>query len=565
MKAVKAKPAHPPRFDVDALRELAGGQVFARGKSYHASGAAQLLAIEPRRVLATVSGTGDYTVALTGRGAAIGGKCSCPAFADSGFCKHMVAVALAANAAIGDEEAGGIGALARIRVYLKAKGTDALTEMVLELAERDPALFRKLDMAAAAKQEGGKALETRLRKALDSATRTGGFVDWREAASWAAGVEDALDTIAGLTADSRAGLALELAERAIDRIESGMNEIDDSSGHCGALLERARDIHLAAARTSRPNPVDLARKLFVREMKDGYDTFHRAAKHYADVLDDEGLAEYRRLAAAAWQKLPPRMAGPKEKYEYSRDYSQLKSILDFFAERDGDIDARIALRTKDLSSSWSYYQLAEFCRSQGRKEEALKWAEDGLWLFEDGRVDERLLFLVADLLSKARRKPDAETHLWRAFEKQPSLEIYQRLRKLGGKATCARAVTCLEARSAKEQTSRWHHPADLLVRILMEERLFDAAWKAVRKHGASMGVKETLAKKSEAAFPREALEVYGERVGQLAEGGGNSAYQEAAQLVARMAQLRSKAEQAAYIAELRARFRRKRNFMKLLD
>ena len=45
---------------------------------------------------------------------------------------------------------------------------------------------------------------------------------------------------------------------------------------------------------------------------------------------------------------------------------------------------------------------------------------------------------------------------------------------------------------------------------------------------------------------------------------GERAYAEAAKLVARMARLREPAVQAAYLAELKARHGRKRNFMKLL-
>ncbi len=560
MKSPKPKSVDQPRFDIDALRKLAGAQAFARGKDYFAGGQVQLLAVELKRVLATVSGTEDYSVELTGRGEAMEGECSCPAFENSGFCKHMVAAALAANEAGGYAEAEGACTLSRIRAYLKAKGVDALVEMLVEMAERDPALFRKLDMAAAATNPDDKALEARLRKGIDAATRTGGFVHYREAASWANGVDEALEVIAGLASDARANIALKLAERAIDRIENALNSIDDSGGHCGALLERARDIHLAAARTSRPCPVELAHDIFAREMQDSYDTFYGAVQRYAEVLGEDGLAEYRRLAAAAWEKLSPRVAHAKEKYEYSRDYSRLTGMLDFFAERDGDTDARIALRTKDLSASWSYYQLAEFCLSHGRKEEALKWAEEGLWIFEDGRADARLLFFAVELLCRDGREADAEAHLWRAFEKQPNLEIYQRL----GKPARERAVTFLEARIAKEQGSRWHYPADLLIQVLMEQKRFDAAWAAVRQHGASLGVKETLAMASETAHPREALAVYDERVSQLANAGNNPAYEAAARLVARMATLRNKAEQAAYAVEIKARFGRKRNFMKLL-
>ena len=46
--------------------------------------------------------------------------------------------------------------------------------------------------------------------------------------------------------------------------------------------------------------------------------------------------------------------------------------------------------------------------------------------------------------------------------------------------------------------------------------------------------------------------------------GGDPAYAEAAKLIARMAALRSAPEQAAYVAALKLRFDRKRNFMKLL-
>ena len=58
-----------------------------------------------------------------------------------------------------------------------------------------------------------------------------------------------------------------------------------------------------------------------------------------------------------------------------------------------------------------------------RDQEALRLAEEGLWLFEDGRPDERLVFFAVDLLSQAGRNTDAEAQLWRAFEKAPSLEL----------------------------------------------------------------------------------------------------------------------------------------------
>jgi len=551
------------RFSIDALRDLAGEAVFARGETYHRGGQVQILAIEPKRVLAQVAGTEDYRTELTGRGRNIGGHCSCPAFRDWGVCKHMVAVALAANALGPEAETEGAGVLSRIRDHLKQKSVDALVEMIVELAERDPALLRRLDVAAAVVHADDGTLRTRLRKAIDAATRTRDYLEYDELQDWASNVDVSLDAIADLASGPRVGLALELAEHAIDRIERAIDSIDDSEGYCSELLYRARDIHLAAAESARPDAVQLARSLFARQMGSNYDTFEDAVRLYADVLGESGLAEYHRLAASAWEKLRPGGVRGNDD-ESSAGYQHLKAILDFFAERAGDVETRIALRAYDLSSAWRYLELAEFCQSQGRMGEALRRAEEGLWVFEDGQPDERLVSFTVKLLSQAGRNEDAEALLWRVFEKVPSLELYKQLRKLGGKTALERIIGILGTRSAGNVRTGWYSPADLLVCILTEEEMLDAAWAAAREHKVSFGAKLALADASKAAHPREALEVYAEQVNQFVSTGGNHAYAEATKLIARMAALQSTAEQAAYVAALKVRHGQKRNFMKLL-
>jgi uncharacterized Zn finger protein len=557
------KKSKSARFDIDTLREFAGEKVFARGEDYYQDGQVQILTIEAGRVLAQVAGSEDYRTELKGRGKTIDGHCSCPAYSDWGFCKHIVAVGLAANAA-GDGEAVGGGAITRIRDHLGTMNADSLADMIVDLAERDPQLFRRLELAAAAAQADDPNLEARLRKAIDGATRTGAYVDYSFAPGWAAGVDEVLNAIETLASGGRAGLALKLAERAFDRIEQAVESIDDSDGHCGALLSRARDIHLAAASEARPEPVQLARDLFAREMNDGYDIFWGAVAHYAEVLGERGLAEYRRLAGVAWQKLP-RRSPSRSSQELSTNCRGLVNILDFFAERDGDVDARIALRAKDLSSPYNYLQLADFCLSQDRKEDALRYATEGLWIFEDGRQDERLVLFATDLLAKAGRREEAEAHLWRAFEKTPSLELYARLSKAGGEAARKRALETLESLSAQRRPGDLRNPAALLIEILTQEKAFDRAWGAVHKFGGSIGLKERLAKATEKTHPGEALRVYEARVEELATSGGNSSYAEAAKLISRMARVRRAPEQAAYLAALKERHGRKRNFVKLLE
>jgi uncharacterized Zn finger protein len=548
------------RFDIAVLKRLAGA-AFVRGEVYHQEGRVEILAIEPRRVLAKVMGTEDYRVNLLGVGETIKGECTCPAFDDSGFCKHMVAAALTANESDHGPEAGGAGAFARIRAHLEDKPNRALVSMIVELAERDPALFRKLEIASAADGADDKTLAKRLNKAIDQATSTRGYVAYAEAGGWATRVDEALDAIDAL--DSRRDpLVLELAERAIDRIESAIESIDDSNGECSVLLERARDIHIRAARGARPDPIALARDLFERETGDGYGTFDGAAELYADVLGEAGLAEYRRLATEAWEQLPPLTGRSREKVE--GDYYSLSEILDRFAERDGDVETRIALRAKDLSSPWKYFELAEFCLKHKGANEALRWAQEGLWAFEDGPSDARLVLFAADLLMKADRRGEAEAVLKRAFERAPDFNVYLSWRNAGGEAVRDQALALINRHAASKTGFSFGHPADLSVKILIYEKQFEAAWAMTRNHRVSRAVRESLSRESEADHPREALEVYAERVDELAAGGGNPAYEEAAALIARMGRLRDGAEQRAYLASLKERFGRRRNFMKLL-
>jgi tetratricopeptide (TPR) repeat protein len=549
------------RFDIETLRELAGDRSFTHGKDYFRDGCVQILSLGSKRVVAEVSGTADYRTVLTGRGEDIDGECSCPAFEDQGFCKHMVATALAVNAAGEGAEGEAGAALSRIREHLKAKPPDQLVDMIVDLAEEHPELFSKLDLDSAMVGADDGALEKRLRKAIDAATRTGTFVDYREASRWHAGVDAALDAVEGIASGTRANVALGLIEHAIERIGGAFESIDDSDGHLGSLLERARDIHVTAACAARPEPVALARSLFKREMEDDFGTFGGAVADYADVLGERGLAEYRQLATAAWKKVPARSGHASTAAGDFDSPHQLMGILDFFAERDGDIEARIALRMKHLSSPWDYLQLAEFCLSQGRNEEALRHAEEGLWQFEDDRLDERLLFFTVRLLNKARRKADAEAHLWRAFQKAPSLDIYKELRRAGGEPAAARALAFLESRLGDSKRQSWRDRPDLVVEILMLEKRFDAAWAVAKKFGASEYSMQSLVAASDVDFPHQALEFYAAQVERFASA---SAYSEAVKVIARMAKLRSAGEQATFVADLKLRHGRKRNFMKLL-
>jgi uncharacterized Zn finger protein len=545
------------RFDIDAVRAFVGDKAFARGEAYWRDGLVTIIDMNAARVRAQVSGTENYRTTVTGRGADIGGDCSCPAFSDFGPCKHIAATALAAN---DGAVHGGGGALARIRAHLETMDSAALVDILVDLAERDPAIFRRFDLAASASSDDDGTLEARLKKAIESATRTGRFIDYRAAGGWAAEVDSALDALETISQGRTAPIAMRLALHAIARIEKAIGHMDDSDGHCAHLMARAADIHLGACRNARPDGAELARTLYTREMEEDYDTFSGAAATYADVLGKEGLAEYRGLAEAALRKLPPR--GRKKGYDPER--SRLFQIMDFFAERDGDIDARIALREADQSSPFDVLRLAEFCLDHGREDEALRRAEDGLWLFEDDQPDERLYHFVARLLCKKGRKEEAVAHLMRAFDKTPSLTLHESLKSVGGAEASEAAIARLRSMIAASLPTARDMRSDLLIEVLMAEKRHEEAWAVLRERGAGPRLALRLAEKSERTHTPEVIAVYRRHVESLVRMGGNRSYEEAASYIVRVRDLQTAAAHAAYVDDLRTRHKAKRNFMKLL-
>ena len=191
-----------------------------------------------------------------------------------------------------------------MRQYLKGESIDDLADMILDVSEQDPwrcaASWNGNSPAGTGpRQDAGRALA----EGDDAATPTGKYLGYREAQRWRNGVYAVLDTIGNLASGPRAGLALKLVEYAVERIAGAFEAIDNSDGHLGDLFNRAREIHLAAAGASRPEPVALARYLFEQETESDFGPFAGAVEDYAEVLGDQGLGEYRRLAIAAWDKL----------------------------------------------------------------------------------------------------------------------------------------------------------------------------------------------------------------------------------------------------------------------
>lgn len=448
---------------------------------------------------------------------------------------------------------------------------ETLKEWLLEAAKRDDVLYENLLLKARC-AAGPVSTIKGFRAAIDQAVDAGGYVDWHEMPTYGAGLENIADSLAGLLKQGQEAALVELAEYAIARVEAASEYVDDSNGELTNMLERLAELHHKACLAARPDPVVLAERLFKYEIA-GVDTYFDSLRHYAKVLGKEGAARYKQMAEDEWRKVEPLMpeAGRGNYDGYRR---RITRIMENLAEQSGDVDALVAVKSRDLSSAWNYLGIAEIYRVNRQHDRALEWAERGVEAFPNN-PDSRLLDFLAEEYLRRKRNDEAMKQIWVQFTGRPGLEQYKKLHRFAGKAKCwpayrQQALELLDRLIAGETGKRlYHSSAALLVEIFLWEKNVDAAWEAARRGSIGDPLWLTLAIEREKAHPGDAMPIYRRLVETAVAQTNNAAYAEAITLVKRLKPLLvglgSPADFGQYVASLRINYKAKRNFIKLLD
>lgn len=566
------------------LESLAGTTAFQRGKEYFSAGVVERLRVSGDKITARVEGTETYQVELRDDDGDLAYDCTCPRAADGYFCKHCVAVGLAwlAENSAAPKTGAASGKKKRsdpwrdIKEYLATQPPETLVDLLLDVAQRDDRLYQSLLLKAERTGGSGGNVVKAFRRAIDGATRIHGFVDWREVGTFASNIEQVADSLAELLKPDTAAMLVELAEYAIERVENSLEQVDDSNGEIGDIAYRLGELHLKACTMARPDPAGLAERLFRFETTLPFGLCSFDAATYRKALGKEGLRRYRELAEAEWRKLKPRDA--KDSYDAHR--SRITRIMERLAEASGDVEELVAIKSRDLSSSYCYLDIAEIWVKAKQPDKALEWAERGLKAFPE-RPDNRLRdFLVAAYL-KRKRNDEALQLTWIQFEERPILEHYKKLRDVAGKLGLwpeqrNRALAWVAEVIVREAstTSRWKPKPSapnttLRVEIALWENDLDAAWESIHEGICDRSLLIALAGKLESSRPDGAISLYRRVVPPIVEQTNNTAYEEAIKLIRKVGGLMKAQNQSRpfgdYLAELRVQFKPKRNFIKLLD
>jgi uncharacterized Zn finger protein len=581
---MKTSSPFAPFLEPRNLRRMAGGVSFERGEAYFLNGQVKALAEHGGTITAKVQGTRPYGVKLWIEHEGLEYSCTCPVGAEGDFCKHCVAVGLAwlevgqsKSSAQGNTQQG--VTMDDVRAYLSGQDKSALVEVLVNRAMEDDRLRQTLFIKAAKK--GAKKLDlATYRRAIDDAVEPDGFVDYRSAYDYAHGIEEAIDSVEELLKEGYPAEVIEPVEHALKAVEKAMGSVDDSDGYMGDALARLQDLHYKACKKAKPEPEALARRLFEWELRTDHDTFYGAAETYADALGKKGLAVYRTLAEAEWAKVPELVPGRDDPEKYGKRF-RITHVMETLARQTGDVEAVVAVKKRDLSSAYTYLQIAETYKSAGKRALALEWAERGVKAFPE-RTDSRLREFLAGEYHRRKRHDEAMALIWAEFTESPSLELYRNLKAHAERISQwklwrEKALDYLRKQiaRAKNEGQRnqwpWYREADHseLVRIFLWEKEVEAAWREAQEGGCSNDLWLELGAMRNKDHPEDALPIYQRQIEPTLDRKNNEAYQEAIDFLRKvrelMVRLGREAEFTSYLSKLRTSHKPKRNFMKLLE
>ncbi len=571
-------------FDRNTLHRLAGQRSFERGREYFASGQVRSLAEYQRTITARVLGSREYRVKLYVEEDALEYSCTCPVGCDGLFCKHCVAVGLAwleqtSSGGTGSGDAIPALTMEDVRAYLIEQDRETLAEIIMQQALEDERLRRQLLVRAAKGKPRGFVLES-YRAAIREAIEVDEFVSYYDMPSYTRELEESVDSLQELLAEGHAAEVIDLSEYALSLLEEAFESVHDSDGYLGGYSEQLQKLHNAACGKARPDPEELAERLFEWELDTAWDTFYGAVEKYEDILGEEGLAAYRELAEAEWARVPSLGPGDPDEERYGKRF-RITRIMESLARLSGDLDELVEVKKRDLSSQYEFLKIAEIYRQAEKHDLALQWAERGLRSFPE-RADSRLREFLAQEYHRRERHDEAMALVWDEFADSPYLEKYKNLKSHADRigqwpAWRDKALAYMRERLAEKkresQANRWGSYRRLdhseLVKVFLEEKDVEAAWSEAGEGGCSSDLWMRLADLRSKKHPEDSLQVYTAQVDPLINRKNNDAYAEAVTLLRKiravMDRLGREAEFKLFVDSVRATHRRKRNLIKLLD
>jgi len=474
----------------------------------------------------------------------------------------------------------------QIGEYVGSMTHEQLVVEVMERVADDAAYARSMTIRAG--KASGNVDPVIYRRAIADALRSGSAArrDYpRTSGRWASDVLDAIGPVVALLDDGHGDAVIGICEYALGRVDKLMERVDDSSGWFAEIVAQLELTHLRACRTASPEPVKLARRLFVWDAESGWDIFAGYVEKYQDVLGPEGLAEVQRLAVEFWDALPAPTGGS---FDRAPGAFRVGNTLRDLADVAGDVDAKVQVMSRDLSHPYHFLKIAEVLADAGREADALAWAERGLDIdheIEHMRHDTRVDDFVLERYVAHGRSDEAMSLLLRRLTDAPLAEPYARMKRWaerlgewdhhhGDALDTVRTQADLRAKEAEPNAilrsiglrGPDHDP---VIQVHLIDGDLDQAWDVAREHGGSVMTWRALADASRTERPLDAAKVYEREIGELIGRKTSRTYEDAVTRIEDVRNLYLLADRQEsfdeFILGVRSEHASKRKFISMLD
>lgn len=312
---------------------------------------------------------------------------------------------------------------------LAALGAERLAAILVELADSDAKIKRRLRLELAA-QTGGDIVAAEIGKRLAALRSARSFVDWQQRRDFVKDLDLQRTMIVDRVAQTHADLALDLMWRFMDLANPVLNRVDDSNGSVGDVFRAACQALGAIAANAKPDPVNLADQVFAAVQANDFGVFDDLVTVMLPSLGDAGVTH---LKERLTKVLTDRTAKARD-----RDHQALVARLALQALADGrsDVDGYISLVPREERRlPYQATQIGRRLLAAGRAAEAMAVLEqakpnrkaatgvpddDELRLIghsADGEWEETYI----DALEATGKKDEAQRLRWAAFEERLSV------------------------------------------------------------------------------------------------------------------------------------------------
>jgi tetratricopeptide (TPR) repeat protein len=404
-----------------------------------------------------------------------------------------------------------------------------------------------------------------LEQAIEAALSSGSFISYNDAWSFVNDVQNVANDIDKIIM-KEPERAVHLFETFIAACHGKADEIDDSSGNFGMLVEDLFRGWIKARQAANGDPDETAKSLLFWMEDDLYGFCYELDREAVKVLDKKGLGAFAGRIRSKFESALSQNDRDKRFAGCAR--RRWSGVLKTLLAGQRDVVAYIALCEQTAFEAKDCKTIAKIYRKRRRPEDALTWVERGL---EIARSDSRsaheknnLREMKRALLAKLGRPAEALQSAWSEFEAYPSTFTYKEMmRYVPAKEKMAwrqKAMDVSEKGDLSSQIELWLEKKENDRLVLRLRRATDEEFENLSHYQT-----EPLAHKLERSHPDISARVYRTLCMRIANAGKSKYYDAAFDNIEHAKKCYAKAglnaDWQAVVAEVRNRHSRKKGFM----